>query len=101
MTDIKLFNRWDTSQIKVMDEGLVPYINLNPILVPKTGGRNVKTRFHKNKYHITERLINRLMVPGHRGKKHRLTSGRCTGKGQKTYKIVENCFLIIEKKKGK
>ena len=101
MTDIRLFNRWDTAGIGVIDPGLGPYINLTPVLVPRTGGRNVKVRFHKNKYHIVERLINRLMVPGHRGKKHRLTSGRCTGKGQQVYKIVENCLDIIEKTMNK
>jgi len=98
---IKLFNRWDTSQIKVLDMGLIPYINLNPIIIPKTGGRNAKIRFHKSKYNIVERLINKLMIPGHRGKKHKLTSGHCGGKAQQAYQIVEHAFEIIEKRTNK
>lgn len=99
--DIKLFNLWDTKDIKILDPGLNGYINLNPIIVPRTGGRHVGVRFHKNKYHIVERLINKVMVPGHRGKKHKLTSGHNTGKGQKAYKTVEEAFKIIEKRLNK
>ena len=98
MTTIKLFNRWDTSEIIVEDPGLRKYINLKPIVVPKTGGRNVGTQFWKSKYHIVERLINKLMGPGHKGKKHKLTSGHCAGKSVTNYMIVEKAFEIIEEK---
>lgn len=94
---MKFFNRWDSTGISVTDPGLKDYINLKPVIVPKTGGRNVKIRFHKSKTSIVERLINKVMVPGHKGKKHRLTSGHCTGKSIKAYQIVENTFKIIEK----
>src|SRR3989344_8335445 len=97
---MKLFNKYDTN-IEVKDPGLKSYINLNPLMVIKTSGRNVKVRFWKSKYNIVERLMNKLMVPGHRGKKHRLTSGHCTGKSQKVYKIVEKTFQIIEEKTKK
>ena len=89
--ELKLFGIWDTSKVEVIDLGLKRYINLNPILVPKTSGRNVKIRFHKSKNPIVERLINKLMIPGHKGKKHRLTSYRCTGK-LKCYDIVKEAF---------
>jgi len=95
--ELKLFGIWDTSKVEVIDLGLKRYINLNPILVPKTSGRNVKIRFHKSKNPIVERLINKLMIPGHKGKKHRLTSYRCTGK-LKCYDIVKEAFKKIEKK---
>ena len=95
---ILLFNRWDTSEIIVSDPGIKDYINLRSVYVPKTSGKNVKIKFHKSKNSIVERLINKLMVPGHRGKEHRLTSGRCTGKGLKAYKIVLMALEIIEKK---
>ena len=98
---INLFNRWSVEGIKIEDPGLKNYINLNPVFVPKTGGRNVGVRFHKNKYNIVERLINHLMVPGHRGKKHKISSGRCTGKGLKNYNIVIKAFEIVEEKVGK
>lgn len=101
MSELKLFNRWDTSQIKVSDPGLVRYINLRPMLIPKTGGKNVKVVFHKSKNHIVERLINKVMVPGHKGKKHKLTSGHCCGKGASKYKVVEKTLAIIEKRTNK
>lgn len=98
---IKLFNRWDTSGIKVTDKGLIDYINLRPIIVPKTGGRNSKIMLHKSKNPIVERFITKLMVPGHKGKKHKITSGHCCGKLANKYKIVEDAFIMIEQKTKK
>ena len=40
---IKLFNKWDTADIKVEDPGLKRYINLEPIMVPMTH-MGIKTR---------------------------------------------------------
>ena len=37
MVDVKAFNRWDLTGIKVDDPGLVRYINLTPRVVSKTG----------------------------------------------------------------
>ena len=101
MSELKLFNKWDTSEIRVEDPGLIKYINLKPIIVPRTGGRNVKTQFWKSKNHVVERLINKLMIPGHKGKKHKISSGVCSGKANTAYHIVEETFKIIEKKTGK
>ena len=90
---MKLFNRWEMESVNVSDIGLKPYINLTPLLVPKTGGRNVKIKFHKSKNNIVERLINKIMVPGHKGKKQFIMcSGRTTGKGINAYNIVRNAF---------
>ena len=94
--EIKLFNKWDTN-IEVKDLGLKPYISLTPLFVPRTGGRNVKIRFHKSKNNIVERLMGKLMVPGHRGKKHKVTSGHISGKGIHVYNTVKKTFEIIEK----
>jgi small subunit ribosomal protein S7 len=95
--ELKIFNKWVSTGILVEDPGLKRYINLNPILVPRTGGKNAFGRFKKSNYHIVERLINKLMIPGHKGKKHKTTSGHCTGKGLTAYKIVERAFNMIEK----
>ncbi len=95
------FNRWGVEGINVSDKGLQRYISLEPKLVPKTGARYAGKRFHKSKTFIVERLINRLMVPGHKGKKHNKSSGHCCGTAPKTYKDVEAAFDIIEKKTGK
>ncbi len=77
------------------------YINLRATLLPKSAGRASKQRFHKSKLNIVERLINRLMVPGHRGKKHVLSSGRATGKYFTHYNIVKAAFEEIEKRTKK
>src|SRR3989344_6034343 len=101
MSDIKIFNRWDISGIRISDPGLQGYINVKPIMIPRTGGRNVGTQFWKSKNSVIERLINKVMIPGHKGKKHKITSGRCSGKGTTAYGIVEKTFAIIERKTNK
>ncbi len=101
MTDIKVFNKWGVEGIKVIDPGLVKYITLKPKIVPKTGARYAGNRFHKSNVFIVERLINKVMIPGHKGKKHFISSGHCTGKASHCYDIVENVFQIIEKKTNK
>src|SRR3989338_432729 len=96
MPDLKAFNKWDIVGIKVDDPGLQNYISLQPRIVPKTGARYAKNRFHKSKIFIVERLINKVMIPGHKGKKHFKTSGHTTGKANRAYEIVEDAFKIIE-----
>ena len=97
MSELKIFNKWSTENITVTDPGLINYINLRPLIIPRTGGRNVKTQFWKSKNHIVERLINKLMGPGHKGKKHKISSGCCGGKGITAYMIAEKTFIEIEK----
>lgn len=94
---MKIFNKWETN-FEVNDQGLKNYLNINPIIIPRTGGRNVKIQFWKSKNNIVERLINKLMVPGHRGKKHRISSGHNTGKSITVYNIVLKTFELIEQK---
>lgn len=95
---ILLFNRWDLDAVEVKDRGLQKYINVSPIIVPRTGGRYGTRQIHKNKINIVERFINKLMVPGHRGKKHKITSGHCSASTQAIYLAVKEAFDIIEKK---
>lgn len=89
MSELKAFNRWSTEGIKVVDPGLVDYITLEPRIVPKTGARYAGNRFHKSKVFIVERLMNKIMVAGHKSKKHYRSSGHTTGKAQNAYDIVE------------
>ena len=96
MTEIKIFGKWSTEGIEVKDPGLVRYINLEPRLLPRSGGKYAKQQFYKSKMNIVERLMNKLMVPGHRGKKHLISSGRCVGKTAIQYKIVKKAFEKIE-----
>lgn len=96
--EIKAFNRWTTEGIKIEDPGLKGYVQLEPRIVPKTGAKYAGMRFHKSKTFIVERLINKLMVPGHKGKKHWRSSGHCTGKSGNVYAVVEKALGIVEKK---
>ncbi len=98
MQELKAFNRWSVEGIQVNDPGLKEYINLSPKLVPKTGARYAKSRFHKSRVFIVERFMNKLMVPGHKGNKHTKTSFVCTGKGNTVYKLTEDTLTIVEKK---
>lgn len=93
---MKLFNRWDTSSILVEDPGLKKYINLNPIMIPRSLGRNATIRFYKTKKNIMERFMNKIMVPGHKGKKHHITSRHITGKYNLAYNITLKTLEKIE-----
>lgn len=98
---MKIFDKWETDKIEVTDFGLKKYIGLKPVIIPKTGGRYSSKRYAKPKMSIVERLITKLMVPGHRGKKHKISSGRATGKYTMHYKTVKGALEIIEKKTNK
>ncbi|MEE9474999.1 MAG: 30S ribosomal protein S7 [Candidatus Hydrothermarchaeaceae archaeon] len=93
----KVFGLWDVSEVQVRDHGLKAYINVKNIYLPHTGGRHAKKAFGKSEISIVERLINRIGVTGHEGKKHKRMSGRNTGKKHLQYKIVKEAFTIIEK----
>ncbi len=97
MSEIKMFNRWSFDGVSVNDPGLKPYVNLKPIIVPKTGGKYSQKKFHKSKMNIVERFANKLMVSGHKGKKHLISSGRNTGKTQTIFNIIREVFEKIEK----
>lgn len=92
MADIKIFDKWDVSGIQVNDTGLKNYINFSPRLVPKSSGRLSRQQFYKSKMNIVERLIMKMMVPGHKGRKHLITSGRVVGRYVTTYRIVKEAF---------
>jgi small subunit ribosomal protein S7 len=99
--NLKLFNRWPTSVVEVKDIGLKPYINLSPIIAPFSAGRNTRKQFWKSKKSIVERLATKLMVPGHKGKKHYWTSGSNTGKTVTHFRVLLKTFDAIEKKTKK
>ncbi|MBW6451896.1 MAG: 30S ribosomal protein S7 [DPANN group archaeon] len=71
------------------------------MIVPKSGGKLQKKQFYKSNMHIVERLLNKLFVSGHKGKKHKLSSGQNVGKTMVVWNIIENAFDIIEKKTTK
>ena len=96
----KIFDLYETEGIVVNDIGLKRVINLAPKLILKSHGRNIQ-KFGQTKTNIVERLINRLAVAGHRGKKHKIILGTSTGKYSRNAKIVLGAFKLIEKKTGK
>jgi len=101
MEDVKLFGLYPSTGIEVKDPGLREYITLKPVYAPRTFGRHEHQRFYKSRIHIVERLINKLMTPGHRGKKHLRTSEFCTGKSSTCTSIVKKAFKIISEKTNK
>ncbi|HKZ33853.1 MAG TPA: 30S ribosomal protein S7 [Candidatus Nanoarchaeia archaeon] len=96
----KIFDLYDTEGISVEDPGLKNVINLKPKLILKSHGRNFQ-KFGQTKINLVERLINRLGVAGHRGKKHRIMLGTSTGKYTRNALIVLEALKLIEKKTGK
>lgn len=88
--EMKLFERYDLTDITVKDLGLAKYINLNPIVIPHTGARWANKPFGKQKANIVERLINGMM-----------RTEVYTGKKSKAYRVVRTSFEIIEKKSSK
>jgi len=82
--EIKLFNKWDFSNIEVQDLGLKKYICLKPVIIPHSGGRHEHKRFEKSKVNIVERLTNNIM-------RH----GLCGGKKVKALNIIKLAFEII------
>lgn len=94
------FERWDSSDVEIDDDGLVRYINLDNVLAPRSKGRHEDKQFYKAEVPIVERLLNHMYVAGHRGKKHYITSGRNTGSSSRLWKTIEQAFEIIEDETG-
>jgi small subunit ribosomal protein S7 len=87
---IKLFGEWSFEGITVRDIGLQRYLNLEPILIPHTGGRHEARKFRKSEMNIVERLINSLMRPGSSG-----------GEKTRIFNVVRTAFKIISLKTGR
>ncbi len=98
LPNFKIFDLYDLSEVKIEDPGLKVAINLKPKLIVKSHGRNVQ-KMGQLKVNIVERLMNRVSTAGHRGKKHKIILGHCTGKYSKNMKIVLDAFKMVEKKK--
>ncbi len=98
--NFKIFDLYDISNIKIEDPGLKNVINLEPKLILKSQGKNVQ-KFKQTKVNIIERLVNKLSVAGHRGKKHKFEIGHSTSNYSKNMKNVLEAFKITEEKTGK
>ena len=97
----KLFDKYDVSQIEIKDNALKPYLNLTPRLILKSQGRRNFENMGNTKVNVVERLANRLQVPGHVGKKHKIITSWSSGKYNRNMKTILQAFDVIEKKTGK
>ncbi|MBI2043309.1 30S ribosomal protein S7 [Candidatus Pacearchaeota archaeon] len=95
--NFKIFDLYDLSEVSVSDLGLKPVINLQPKLILKSHGRNVQ-KMGQTKVNVVERLMNKLAVAGHRGKKHKIELGRITGKYTKNMGIILEALKLVHEK---
>ena len=96
----KIFDLYDINEVTIEDPGLKTAINLEPKLILKSHGRNV-SKMGQTKVNIVERLMNKLAVSGHRGKKHKIMLGRTSGKYTKNMGIILQALKRIEEKTKK
>lgn len=97
----KLFGKYDLSTVTISDPSLVNYVNLDPVSIPHSFGRQAKKQFHKSRVNIVERLVNKLMRGGTGQKtsgKVIRTGGSMQGKKMKALKVVEDALEIVEKR---
>lgn len=81
-----VFSKYDMKNVKIEDQGLARYINLD-IENIYLGGIYSNKIFSKSKIPIVERLINNIM-----------RTENYNGKKIKAYKVVKSAFEIIDKK---
>src|SRR4030042_4282818 len=81
-----VLEKYDMSQVKIEDQGLARYINLDAKHF-FTGSTYANKMFGKSKISIVERLINILMK-----------TEMYTGQKTKAYKVVHDAFELMEKK---
>ncbi len=81
-----VFSKYDMKEVKIEDQGLARYINLETEII-YLGGINSNKLFAKSKIPIIERLINNIM-----------RTEQYTGKKIKAYKVINAAFEIIDKK---
>ncbi|MGY8692558.1 MAG: 30S ribosomal protein S7 [Candidatus Poseidoniales archaeon] len=84
-----VFGKWDATDVTCDDPGLAPYINLQTIGTPHSGGRHANEYFGKGKLSIIERFINNLM-----------RSGKFSGKKQHCAKAFEAALDKINERSG-
>lgn len=101
---IKLFDRWDFTDVEVKHEGMKRYISLKPVYIPYTSGRLSGKQFSKSRMNVVERLANKLMRSGQGTRKvagKYIRGGGNTGNKQNALNIIKDAFEIIEKRTKK
>lgn len=85
----KLFGKWDFTEVEVKDPSIKGYVNLTPIVIPHSGGRNAKQQFGKSSLNIVERLVNKVM------REENNTGQKITVIGN-----IKEAFEIVSRKTG-
>jgi small subunit ribosomal protein S7 len=83
-TQLRMFGKYDITEVVVHDVGLLRYLNLDPVGTPYSGARHASRSFGKSHVNIVERLINNMM-----------RTEVYTGKKIKAYAAVKKAFAII------
>ena len=91
--EVKVFNKWSTSDVEVSDISLIDYLPVKgqyAVFVPHTAGRYQVKRFRKTQCPIVERFTNSLMM-----------HGRNTGKKMMAVRVVRHTFELVHLMTGK
>jgi len=86
-TEVKLFNKWTTTDVQVSDISLTDYIAIkdkHAKYLPHSAGRYQQKRFRKAQCPIVERLVCSLMM-----------HGRNNGKKLMAVRIIKHAFEVI------
>ncbi len=93
----KLFDIYEVESLTIKDPALKPYITLTSRILVKSYGRQTG-KLSNSRVNIIERLANRLAVPGHVGKKHKIITSWSSGKYNKNMKTVLKALSTIQNK---
>jgi small subunit ribosomal protein S7 len=96
----KVFDLYPVDAIVIKDPALKPYLSVSAKLLLKSHGR-IKEKLSKTKVNVVERLANRLQVPGHLGKKHRIITSWASGKYNRNMKTILQALHLVEQKTKK
>ena len=102
MSDVKLFNRWDTT-VTISDISLQNKICLTPVIIPHNFGVH-SSKGQRHKINVVERLANKLMRSGQGSRKlsgHYIRSKKACGMKLMTMRHIYDAFEIIENKTKK
>jgi small subunit ribosomal protein S7 len=95
---MKIFDLFESKDVKVEDPGLRRYVDLSEKLVIKDQGREGKVKFGRAKINLVERFIHLLMCPGHRSGKQKIMTHWASGKWSKKAMIMIKALKIVEER---
>jgi small subunit ribosomal protein S7 len=100
-SSLKVFDVYDVSNIEIKDPAMKAYMNFVPRVLVKSYGRRNTEYLGNTKVNLIERLANRLAVPGHQGKKHKVITSWSSGKYNKNMRTIMAVFSLIEQRTKK